>query len=216
MSARRLYRPPRPSRLRDTLLLPSDTATVAAGPLAADTFTRANAAALGTSSSGHAWDEHGTAWSIVSNQAKPPNATYAIATLDAGDADVSVTATVDPKNSDPDLGLVARVVDGNNFLFADVVWETDHWLCRAFQRVAGAFTGLTSLVNPVVVLGSDHTTPFEVTMTVAGSAGEVFISDVSQGTWSSIDASLVTPTDHGLVGNQVVVATFEDITIEAA
>lgn len=187
----------------------------AAVTLPSDDFNRANAASLGTSSSGHVWDEHGTAWSIASNRCVPPSSGgYKFATLDAGEADVTVAATINPSGA-PDLGLCARFVDASNLVFFDVVWETDHWICRVFQRLAGSFTGLTALVNPVVTLGADNTTPFTASVELAGDAGEAFINGVSQGTWTGLDGSLLSATDHGLVGNDVVASTFDNFAVTA-
>lgn len=195
---------------------------VVTGPtiLASDTFNRADGA-IGTSSSGHTWTELGssTGWTVASNQARPPTSGYDIAVLNAGDADVEVQVTVDPKNSTPDLGPVCKVSDADNLIWYDVVYDTDHWLCRVFQRVAGSFSGngLTTLVNPVVTLGSDKTTPFEVRLQSVGQAGEVWINDVSQGTWSSlIDTGILSATSHGLAGNAVLTAAYDDLTITAA
>lgn len=182
--------------------------------LPADNFNRADAASLGTSSSGHVWDEHGTAWSIVGNQCRPPAvAAYDFATLDAGKADVTVTVTVDPRGNGRDMGPVARVVDTNNLVFFDCTWVTDHWVCRAFERVGGSFTGLTALVDPVTVLGSDQTTPFSMVLTVSGSSGSVSINSASQGTWSSLDPSLLSATKHGLGGNNAFDAAFDNLVM---
>lgn len=186
------------------------------GPLAVDTFNRADAATLGTSSSGHVWSEHGTAWSIASNRAHPPLLSpYTIVSLDAGDADVEIEVTVHPV-ADCDLGLAARCVDANNFIFLDVSRSGDHYVSRTFQRVSGSFSGLTSLVDPVTSIAV-VTDPFTLRLAVNGSSGESWINDVSMGTWSSIDASLVTPTRHGLAtGTTSNDNAFDDLTITAA
>ena len=195
---------------------PATTVAAASGPLAADTFTRANAAALGTSPAGHVWDEHGTAWTIVSNKAHPPNVVgYTVATLDAGATAVTVTVTVTP-DADCDLGLAARVVDTSNFVFLDISRSGDHYVSRTFQRVAGSFAGLTTLVDPVTSI-SDVAAPFTLTLTVNGQAGESLVNDVSMGTWSSLDSGLLAATTHGLaVGATNVNNAFDDLTIEAA
>lgn len=185
-----------------------------AGSLPSDNFNRADAATLGTSSSGHVWNEYGTAWSIASNRCVPPSTGgYKFATLDASTPDVTVTATINPAAS-PDLGLAARVVDVSNLVFFDIVWVSDHWICRVFQRVAGSFTGITALVNPVAGL-ADNTTPFTAALTVDADAGEAFINGASQGTWSGLDSSLLTATAHGLGGNEVVSSTFDSFSTTA-
>lgn len=198
-----------------SLLNPYRFAAPPAPPsLPSDDFNRANAASLGTSSSGHVWDEHGTAWSINANRCVPPLISdYKVVTLDADQADVTITATVIPAGT-PDLGLCARVVDANNLVFFDIVEVGGHWICRVFQRLGGSFTGLTSLVDPVTEL-VDNTTPFTATLTVTGDAGEAFINGVSQGTWTGLDSSLLSATSHGLVGNEVQLATFDDLAITA-
>jgi hypothetical protein len=180
--------------------------------LPSDNFNRADAATLGTSSSGHTWDEHGTAWSIASNRCVPPSSGgYRFVTLPAGQADVTVTATINPAAS-PDLGLCARVVDTNNLVFFDLDWVTDHWICRVFQRLGGSFTGLTSLVDPVAGL-ADNTTPFTAALTVTGATGGATINGASQGTWTGLDSSLLTATAHGLVGNDITASTFDNFAI---
>jgi hypothetical protein len=182
--------------------------------LPSDTFNRADGA-LGTSSSGHAWTH--TGWTVGTNQCVPPNSGGAsFATVDAGAANVTVAATLDPALS-PDWGLVVRYVDAGNLILFDIVHEVDHWICRVFQKVAGgAFTGLTTLVNPVVTLGADHDTPFTAAITVTGDAGEAFINGISQGAFSAVDAALLSATSHGLYGNDVAASRFDNFVITAA
>lgn len=194
----------------------------AAGPsfLAADTFTRANAATLGTSSSGHLWDEYGTAWAVDGNRARPPVfAGYRLAAMNAGAADVDIVVNVTPAvfaASVPDLGISARAIDINNFLLFDVVYETDHWLCRVFKREGGAFSGITTLVNPVPSMSSSSTAPFVARLVAKGAGGEAFLNGVSVGTWSGLASPFLTPTWHGLAANDANGSGFEDITISAA
>lgn len=180
--------------------------------LPSDNFNRADAATLGTSSSGDTWDEHGTVWSIASNRARPPSGgSYVFATLDAGVADVTVEATVIPGGT-PDIGLCARVVDSNNLVFFDFSWNSDHYECRVFQRVGGSFTGITSFVSNVTAV-PNNTDPYTLTLTCTGAAGEAFANGVSQGTWTGLDSSLLTATSHGLASKDSHPVAFDDFSI---
>lgn len=178
---------------------------------AADNFNRADAATLGTSSSGHTWDEHGNAWSIDTNRARPPGGgPFKLATLDAGHADVAVEVTIIPNAGD--LGLVARVVDTGNHVLFNLSWD-GRWLCKVFYKVGGGgYTGLTSLVDPVPQL-SDSTTQFTARLELTGDAGEAFIEGASQGTWTGLDSGLLSATSHGLAGNDAHVVRFDDLAI---
>jgi hypothetical protein len=186
------------------LINPYRYASGGGAALPSDDFNRADGA-LGTSSSGHAWTHSG--WTVASNKCKPPTSGGLVyATVDAGVANVTVAVTVDPAVA-PDLGLVARYI----------VYETDHWLCRVFQKVGGgSFAGLTTLVNPIVTLGSDNDTPFTAALTVSGSGGEAFINGVSQGTFTGVDSGLLSATSHGLAANDIVSSTFDNFAITAA
>jgi hypothetical protein len=196
----------------------ADQGAGGATPLAYDDFARADAATLGTSTDGHLWDEYGTAWSISGGRARPPvGAGYRIAAMNAGAADVDITASVLPSAfslSSPDFGLVARSIDINNFVFFDVVWAVDHWLCRVFQRVGGTFTGITSQVNPVPGMG-DNDDPFTARLVAVGDSGEAFLNGASVGTWSGLNATLLAPTWHGLAANDSSGSGFADITVNA-
>jgi hypothetical protein len=189
--------------------------------LAADNFNRADGA-LGTSSSGHVWTH--TGWTVASNVARPPAvADYRFATLDGGQADVDVTTTIIPSVSSAanDMGLAARVVDSNNLLIYNFACIAGVWLCRAYQRVGGSFTGITSSVNPVPELGNSDFRPFRARMLVEGDAGEVFCTTQddlvtwhSQGTFSGIDGGLLAATAHGLFGNDTDESGFDGFDID--
>lgn len=180
-----------------------------------DTFTRADGA-LGTSTSGHVW-EH-TGWTVAGNTGKPPTSGgYQVALLDAGQLDVSIEVTIDP-NEAPDMGVVFRGINATNWAMLNIGVEGDHWLCRVHQRIAGGFgTPLTALVNPIPILGTNLAAPFDVRIEAIGASGEVFVNEVSQGSWSgSLDAALATGTKCGLMGNDVTSSRFTEITVYAA
>jgi hypothetical protein len=184
-----------------TLLNPYAYAAAGGGGLPADDFNRANAASLGTSSSGHTWVSLGAPFTIAGNAAHPPSglADYTIDYIDAGEADVTIEVTITATPGlDFDGGIAGRVVDINNFVFFDISRTGSTFLTRTFQRVGGSFSGLTSLVNPVAGTPSD---PKVVRLVLSGSGGESFIDGVSVGSFSGLNAALVTPTKHGFVSN---------------
>jgi hypothetical protein len=183
--------------------------------LAADNFNRADAATLGTSSSGHLWTSHGTPFTLSSNAAHPPSGItdYTIDSLNGGTADVTVSCTITPRDlgHDFDAGLAGRVVDNNNFVFLDISRSGSVLLTRTFQRVGGSFTGLTSLVNPIAAAG----TPMLVELVLSGDAGESFIDGVSMGSFSGLNGALLTPTRHGIVTSLTdPLSTFDDFNID--
>jgi len=84
-----------------------------------DTFTDTNSVSLDahTMDVGAGWTEHTGAWEIQSNAARGPDSTAdALASADAGEADVTITVDVNvPNNSTYALGPAGRVVDANNY-----------------------------------------------------------------------------------------------------
>lgn len=190
------------------------------GALAADTFNRADAATLGTSSSGHTWTVHtADTWSIASNVAQPPSiGGYSVASLDAGAADADITVTIQPGAAGGvDIGLAARVVDNDNFVFLDVSKSGANYVTRTFQRVSGSFTGLTTLLGPPLTGVSGQPATFTLRLVVTGSTGESFVQGTSVGTFSGINAGLLSATRHGLVvGASSGGVRYEDFGINAA
>lgn len=164
------------------------------------------------------WAETGTTgWAIASNAADPPNSAVSYATLDLGAADVDMTVTLNPNFQSPDWGVIVKHLDVNNLILFNIVYVTDHWICRVFQKVAGSFTGngLTTLVDPVVTLGSDKINPFTVRIRSVGQTGQVWINGASQGTWSSLmNTNILTATKHGLgVSDCPATATYDSLTM---
>jgi hypothetical protein len=176
-----------------------------------DNFNRADAASLGAP-----WSYSGANWAIVSNKARPPAGLtdYDAAVVNASLVDCTVQVTINaPVGLNFDGGLVARYVDINNFIFMDISLAGSSFLTRTFQRVGGSFSGLTSLVNPVS--GIAPGTPFTAKMVLSGSTGESFINNVSMGTFSGVNAALLSSTTHGMVCSLDDVVTppdFEDFS----
>lgn len=197
----------------------ADAYAAAAAGGVTDTFNRADAATLGTSTSGHLWTVTAGTWTIASNVGHPPLslAAYTAATVDDGvTADAVIEVTLNsPSGLDFDGGPIGHFVDINNFVFMDIsrTGATDY-LTRTFQRVGGTFTGLTSLVNPVP--GIAQGTPYTARLELSGSGGESFINGVSVGAFSGVDGSLLTSTRHGVVfsaTDSTIRADIEDFSI---
>lgn len=189
---------------------------VPSGPtvLASDNFNRANAGSLGTSSSGHAWTDSGGTWTLSGNTAHGPalsGGNYALSSVNAGAADVDITVTV-ALSGGVDVGIAARVIDSDTFIYMDFTESGADFITRTFQRVGGSFTGLTSLVGPF-----SATSPITLRLVCVGSSGEAFVQGASVGTWSSLHASLVTPTKHGLaIGSNSSANAYDNFSVAAA
>ena len=184
---------------------------------ASDSFDRADGP-IGTADSGHTWVESGvgSGWTVASNTAKPPSdAGWSWATLDLGAADADISVEMNGNGGGaPDLGIAAKVQDASNLILFDVVFVTDHWICRVFQRVAGSFNGLTALVDPVPGVTNTNAAVFTIRLVTNGAAGEAFIAGTSMGTWSALsDNGILAETAHGLGGTSVTFATFDDFTM---
>lgn len=203
----------------------------ATGPayLGHDTFTRADGA-LGTAETGGPWTAVAGTWTVLGNQARAGGGTgdYDVATLNVGTAAVDLRATVDPANGETnDMGPVARVVDSTHYIILDLTYQAPVWLCRIFQRLGGAFIGLTALVNPIAQLGGDNNTPFRVRLVVGGSygldGGEGFIAApadlntwISVGSWSNADVQFRTATAHGIAAKETPGSRWDNVEIFAA
>lgn len=89
----------------------------AGGQFAFDNFNRTNSSTgMGTSTSGHAWTNNAGTLGISSNQSYAPTATQLnIATIDAVNADVTVSAKVAALASGQVLGLVFRYSTTSNY-----------------------------------------------------------------------------------------------------
>lgn len=197
----------------------------AAGPLVSDTFTRADGA-LGTTETGQTWLYSDAAYSVVSNQAASgAGSGYQMALVNAGQADVDLSFTFDPVTSDPnDCGAIARYIDLGNHLLLDFTYLSGRWLSRLFQKLGGGgYIGLSALVDPIVPLGSDSSAPFRVRLIVDGDSGSFYVTSqadlatwVQIGTFTGMDASLWTPTIHGMAMNNGAGVRFDSFAISAA
>ena len=111
------------------------------GPIVSDSFNRANnALSLGSADTGQPWSAVVGTWGISSNQAYcPTNVGNSIAVVDAGVSNgmVQVTTAVIVGG---DIGLVARLTDGSNYIRA--IFEGGTWFLQ--KCVAGVFTTLAS------------------------------------------------------------------------
>jgi len=121
----------------------------ASGGLPADTFDGPDAGALGTSSSGHAWqgDPAGT-WERIGNKAEAntTGTAWNPAWLPAGVNDYRVKAEV--VHTAGESGLCARVVDDQNFYYLDYQYDSNTTgIVTLYKRVAGS---LTQLANETV------------------------------------------------------------------
>lgn len=116
--------------------------------LAADTFTRANQSGLGTAETGGAWTVGTTGWSITSNKAVESTAgsgAWNPAWVAAGNTNVDVQASF-LFDTSIDMGLVARVTDGDNLLFLDLSnGSSGEIVGNLFRRVSGSFTAIGTL-----------------------------------------------------------------------
>lgn len=197
----------------------ADAYQAAAATGVTDDFNRADAATLGTSTSGHLWSVTAGTWTIAGNKGHPPLslAAYTAATVDDGatvDAVIEVTLN-SLSGLDFDGGPIGHFVDINNFVFMDIsrTGATDY-LTRTFQRVGGSFTGLTSLVNPVP--GITQGTPYVARLELSGSGGESFINGSSVGSFTGVDGSLLAATRHGVVfsaTDSTFAADIEDFSV---
>src|SRR6185503_7068298 len=106
-----------------------------------DTFTDPDATPLGSHAmdSGPGWSIGAGTWFIQSNKLRKTatDATHEVASVDAGKADVTVSADLTlPANSH--AGVVVRHTDASNFWLAQLDEAADqHTL---FERNAGVFT----------------------------------------------------------------------------
>jgi hypothetical protein len=210
------------------LLLADSYVAPPGGPtlLAADNFNRADAASLGTSSSGHVWNENGDSWNISSNKAQPPPLSgFRYVDLDCGSVDHDVQATLYPNSgSGIDMAIVARFAAYSDHILFNVTQVGGNWLCRAFEQANatgyGAVTPLGSPPSPLPTSGRND--PFKARVKVVGNQGEVFLTTqddlntwISMGTWT-IRAELLSQTGAGLAASGSEACRFDDINIYSA
>lgn len=189
------------------------------GTLVSDDFNRANGA-LGTAPTGQAWTA-GSEWSVASNQAYfhsiVAGGSYGLATVNAGQADVTVIADLILTAAGGDSGLAIRYADDNNFVFVDVSGsDGSGWQSKVFERIGGSFTGMTSLVS---LTGASSAAPVKIKAVASGSTITVSYDTGSGyqliGTFTNT-AGLRTNTKHGLVSESGQTTTlFDNFTVSA-
>lgn len=158
-----------------------------AGFVASDSFTRANSASvLGATDTGQSWTATSGTWGISSNSAYNAGGTSsAVATVDAGAVDVSVSAKI--TGLDNGTAVVARCSDASNFVM--VTAPSTGGTLRAYKRIAGTFTEF--VMSPATVPFSSGDA---VGMTLAGTSGTVYLNGAAVATFTD---------DSGLTGTRV-------------
>jgi hypothetical protein len=150
------------------------------------------------------WTDQNAGFEINNNKANPTGvynlAPNAIATVDAGQADVTVSVDVvmvDTNNTDS--GVVCRYVDNNNFWIATLSLTGQTF--SIYQRLAGAFV-LRAQVAKVVTPG----TTYNVSMQVAANVLTATVDGGSTINFTSSDFS--SSTVHGIrTANDLSVST---------
>jgi hypothetical protein len=179
----------------------------------ADTFNRADStSALGTTTTGaKTWVQTAGTWGIASNKAYVSSGTASqvcIATVDAGVADCTISATM-TAGSNSNAGIAFRVTDALNFYQVDtkVAGGTNVVL---FKCVAGAFTAITIPAASAFVSGDIITVVLSGTGITLKKNGTTFASVT--------DSTFTTQTKHGLyveAGTGVSSpARFDDFSIQ--
>lgn len=171
----------------------------ASGPAGvSDTFDRADSASsLGSTDGGSlsplTWTAQNGTWGISSNKAYLTDTTsQAVATVDTGLADVDVAVDITLSSTQPNVGVICRLIDNNNYLLA--AWAGQ--IMYLFKREGGGFTELTS-VSREWSLGSTY----RVRISAVGDLVKVFIdtTEVLSHTLSSGDQSTFgAATSHGI------------------
>ena len=170
-----------------------------------DTFTRANVSPeVGgiTEGRGLPWtDLHGN-WAITSNTLRGNVSGSGIEgftdcrVVDTGKSDgVIQIDVVSIVANDRGAGLCFRVVDADNGWYA---MTYRNFAGNAFLYVAKVTARANTYVVNGLALAAYNAT---VKVRVNGANGEVFVNDVSKGTWS--DATHVNATKHGVVNHCV-------------
>lgn len=197
------------------------TVVVSWGPvttLVSDTFTDTDGTSLATHTiapinvPGTAWTLNNFGFAINSNMANPTGgynlAPNAIATVDAGQADVTVTVqVVFNHNNVTDSGIVCRYVDNNNFWIATL--NISNGTFSIYERLAGSFV-LRVQASLTVTIGTTYT----IQMIASGSSLSATVNGGSGLAWSSTDFQ--TATRHGIrtADNSSSTAnTFDNFTI---
>jgi hypothetical protein len=180
-------------------------------PTGSDSFNRADAATLGTTDTGQAWSvQEGAGWSIETNKATPTTPSTAtfttidevpmeIATIDVGSSRQSVSAVVTTVANGSNAGLVARWIDGDNYLFATAVHNIAELFFSVYEVVGGVFTELDSSTTYV----ADRPASYELTLSANGdewSFGVVFLDELgSYDASGTLDPALATGEACGMI-----------------
>jgi len=181
----------------------SNSATPSA-PGASDTFTRADAASLGTSSGGQPWTTHLGGFSISTNAAKVSSGSPAVASVEATLADATVKAdmTFNPSGSG-EVGVVARLSDGTHYIHATLYSGTVYLL----KQNAG-------VVNLGSLAGQPTTGTHELKLVCSGTSLSVYVDGVLQ-LGPTTDAFNQTATRVGLTSGNLasdLVSTYDNFS----
>ncbi len=187
-----------------------------------DDFNRADdPTGLGTATTGQTWSlvfGNAPAFTIVSNQARwfwnMTSARGAVIVVESGFSDGLTKVTLTNPASGPSLygageGLVCRYVDISNYYRLVYYRFFDNRL-RFERKVAGS---TTTILDLVVTLTAGDT----ISLGYCGDDFEVFINDVSQGTFSET-APVTYGTRSGLIGStgtysNTISKTFDDFYV---
>jgi len=180
-------------------------ASAPAGPLAEDSFDRADSTTtLGTADSGQAWTADVGTWGINGNKGYRVGTTDgAMATIDVGAADQTVSAVAVLVNGNYH-GVVARMTDTNNFYLA----QGNNARTQLYKRVAGTYTQLGS--NGAAISNGDT-----LTLRVSGTSIKLIVGGVDRIT--ATDSGLATGNRCGMrTGNTGAdVCYYNDLLVEA-
>lgn len=179
-------------RLDDFLCRTLPTAPAGTGHVT-DSFDRADAASLGTSDSGHVWQEVLVGAGITTNTAyasTPYQTGHAIVTSGASDVDVQVTvSTLDTAGN---AGLVFRWQDSERFWILFI-----NGLTSVVQLVRYSPAGATSVASiPITKAAGDI-----IKIKAVGSSIRVFHNGTELG--SVTDTTYQSATSHGIWLNTV-------------
>lgn len=173
-----------------------------------DTFNRADAATLGSTETGQPWEHpEGGTWSIVSNQAKGPNAAGSMAIVNSGRTDAEVRMVVAAGiSSSLSATLLLRVApSGDDYYVLHV-----NTLGRDIKKcVNGVITSLTVTGASTIVNGD------EIGFKIEGSNLTALKNGVAFAT--ATDSAITTGTRAGtkMDGTNPDVLRFDDFRVRA-
>jgi hypothetical protein len=125
------------------LLMPSAEAA-RAGLLAVDTFTRPDAADLGSTENGLLWETHAGSFTVASGKAA--SAVTSTVATDVGEADVDVSAVITPTSGAPGLGF--RMGTDNSTRLT-VQLDVTNSLFNLQKTVSGTTTSIGSATQTI-------------------------------------------------------------------